>query len=265
MVNLNTNSKEYWKRRLTENAQNAFNISNATMQEQLRKIYTGMNDTMVKEIDDIYYRYLMDEISRTDIWTYKHYRDLSKRINILAAKVGAKEEYILNHQLETALKGIYKESNTPGHMTTNFSMLNETLVKQLVNRTWSGDHFSSRIWANKELLVKHLKKCITETIVLGKGKDKCIKNIMRTCQASFSNADRLVRTELMHTINEGQRQRYKDNGYTKLEIVVADDERLCEHCGARDGTVIGIDDGGAYPPFHPRCRCTIIPVIDWGD
>ena len=65
----------------------------------------------------------------------------------------------------------------------------------------------------------------------------------------------------MHTINQGQIQRYKDTGYTKLVWNASFDGRTCDDCGNLDGTVIDIDSLDV-PPMHARCRCTICPLID---
>lgn len=251
--------KEYWSKRITETAQKQFDMTNNEMQVVLRKIYEDMAERMAKEVDEIYFRLLEDEITRTDIWTYKHYRDLSKRMSVLAAKVGAKEQEILNKQLEIALREVYKGTPLPG---ASFSLINETLIQQLIATPWSEKHFSQAIWDNKAKMIERLKKGLTESIVLGKSKDKAVADIMKQCKVGFSDADRLVRTELMHTINQGQIQRYKDNGYKQLEIYVMEDERLCEHCEPMNGKIVPIDSD-EVPPFHSRCRCGTIPVIDW--
>ena len=56
-------------------------------------------------------------------------------------------------------------------------------------------------------------------------------------------------------------QRYKDYGITEVEILADKDERQCEVCGKLHKK--------RYPtsanvpiPAHPRCRCTVIPVVE---
>lgn len=228
-----------------------------------------MQDCMTQQVETIWFKLLEDEITRTDIWTYKHYRDLSKRMAVMAAKVGAREERILNTQLEIALKEIYK--GTPLPPGTTFSLINETVVKQLIATPWSEKHFSQAIWDNKAKMLQILKDGLTKSIVLGESKDKTVVKLRdlilkeksdKTLHGAFADADRLVRTELQHTVIQGQIQRYKDNGYKELEIVTADDERTCEKCSALDGKIVPIDSD-MVSPFHSRCRCDMIPVIDW--
>ena len=261
---MNRKNKEYWAKRLAEVAQSQYETSSTEMSEKLKKIYDDMSNKMSDEVANIYIKLLEDGINRSDIWTYKRYRDLSKKISAMAAKVGVKEQDTFNSKLEEALMNVYTNTKLPksSSIGISFDLINETVIKQLLYTPYKGENYSQRIWDNKALMIERLKKGLSESIVLGKSKDKAVEDIIKTCNTSFSNADRLMRTELMHVINEGQRQKYKDSGYTKVEILVADDERTCEHCGSREGTILGIDDGGSYPPFHPRCRCTTIPVIE---
>lgn len=251
-------NKEYWTKRITEVAQKQYEMSSEEMVSKLKTIYEDIADKMAEEVDRIYFRLLEDDITRTDIWTYKHYRDLSKRMAVLAAKVGAKEEQILNKQLDVALKEVYKDTPLPG---ASFSLIDETLIKQLIATPWNEKHYSQRVWDNKAKMLERLRKGLTESIVLGKSKDKAVEDIMKHCNVGFNDADRLVRTELMHTINQGQKQRYKDNGYTKIEVIAYDDDRTCERCSSIDGQIFPISED--HCPVHARCRCTTIPVIDW--
>lgn len=253
-------NKDYWTQRILEDTEKKFDDHNEVLQEKLKKLYKSVSNKMVKEIDDIYFKLLEDSVTRTDIWTYKHYRDLSKRLSVLAAKVGLEEEKILNVQLEIALKEIYKE--TPLPTPDRYTLLDEVTIKRLVASKWTDKHFSERIWTNKGLMLERLKKGLTESIVMGKSKDKAVTDIMDKCNSSFNDADRLVRTELMHTLNQGKIERYRGAGYTDVEIIVCEDERTCDSCEVMQGAIRNLDSD-ELPPFHPRCRCTFIPVIKW--
>ena len=52
-------------------------------------------------------------------------------------------------------------------------------------------------------------------------------------------------------------------GYTRYKFVALRDERMCETCGALDGTIFPISafmPGVTAPCLHPRCRCSTIGV-----
>ena len=71
----------------------------------------------------------------------------------------------------------------------------------------------------------------------------------------------LARTEAMHFINEAQRLTYMQGGVQEVEIMVAEDERTCDYCEPLDGVVKPINSPD-LPPYHPRCRCTIVPHME---
>jgi len=81
---------------------------------------------------------------------------------------------------------------------------------------------------------------------------------------SFNRADALVRTEMAHIQTQAAQQRYKDYGIKQVEVFVDEDEKTCEVCAAEEGKRYNIND--VMPvPFHPRCRCCMVPVIDIDD
>lgn len=251
-------NKDYWKKRIDEIAQRQFDLSNDKMQKELEQIYDTASKKIQKEVEELYFKLLDEQLSRTEIWTYARYKQLVEHMNIALAKLGIKEIDILNYNLEEALRSIYKDVPLPN---VSFGLIDEVAVKQIVARAWSSKHFTSTVWDNKNKLSGILKKGITDTIILGKSKDDLVKTVRNKMQVGFNEADRVVRTELMHTLNAGLTQRYKDSGYKELEILVAEDERTCDICSGKSGEIISVDSYD-IPPFHPRCRCTCIPILD---
>lgn len=261
MITLATN-KAYWEKRIDETAQHRFDLTYEVMENEIRNIYDKIAREIAKEVEAMYYKLLDEDLSRTEIWTYKHYRDLAKNLNMKMVKLGLKEIDILNYNLEEALREIYVETplpqNTP--VKPSFSIIDDVQVQQIIARPWSEKHFVSTAWDNKSELVRILKKGITDSVVKGESKDELVKVVMDKMKVGFDRADMVVRTELMHTINEGSRQRYKDNGYKELEIIVTHDDRLCKKCAPREGEKIPIDSSETCIT-HPRCRCTWMPVL----
>ena len=52
-------------------------------------------------------------------------------------------------------------------------------------------------------------------------------------------------------------------GVEKYKILSAHDGRTCDKCADLDGKIFPIDKaeiGVNFPPFHPRCRDTILAV-----
>lgn len=255
------NNQQYWANRLNEIAQHRFDLTNEIMQKELKAMYDEVASKIQSKVEELYFKMLEEgNLKRSEIWTYKHYRDLEKQLNAEMVKLGNKEVKLLNGNLEWVLEEIYKDTGIIPY-ADKFAVLSKSMVKAIVNRPWAAQHFRSTIWKNKELLAQQLKKGITECIITGKNKDKLVEAVMKKMNTGFSNADRVVRTELMHTINQGQVQRYKDTGYTKLVWNTAFDSRTCDDCAHLDGKVVDVDSVD-IPPVHARCRCTICPLLE---
>lgn len=79
---------------------------------------------------------------------------------------------------------------------------------------------------------------------------------------SFNACHRLVRTETMHYLNDVTLRRYQDAGVTQVQVWAATDERICDVCGVGGyhERVYPIEKAPS-PPFHPNCRCTILPFL----
>lgn len=262
MVMAKKSNREYWGNRLAEIAQNRFDISQPQMDKELKKLYSSASKRIQTQVEELYYQLLEDgKLSTTELYSYKRYIDLQGSINKELYKLGASEISILNPSLTQSLEEVFKQTmKEMSSGSVNFGLLNPMMAEQLVNSNWSGEHFSSRIWNNKNKTARVLKQGIEDCVINGTNKDKLVEHVKTTFGKGFKDADRIVRSELMHVLNEGQRQTYKARGYTNLEILVALDERTCPTCGAKDGKIIPIDSN-EIPPIHARCRCTTIPVI----
>jgi hypothetical protein len=103
---------------------------------------------------------------------------------------------------------------------------------------------------------------------------------------NVARADMLARTGTVWAINEGALQRYVTAGVTVTEWLATSDDVTCPFCLTMNNKVVSVDqpywpagdtlrverhDGKVvqlkipndvnHPPLHPRCRCTLIPVI----
>lgn len=96
----------------------------------------------------------------------------------------------------------------------------------------------------------------------------------------------IAHTNTNWAFNAGIKQQYRDIGVTVLEWLTSKDDRVCPFCLAMEGVRVRsedpfwsageqmiIQDGEierqlnfkfevAHPPLHPRCGCTLIPVIE---
>ena len=170
-----------------------------------------------------------------------------------------------NIQLDNALQKGYKET----YMRANFDMqqgigfaysfntLDDRKVKLAVSQNWQGSNFSDRIWADKAKLVSTLEQVIPQGVALGQNPRVVARNISRTMDSKFSNAERLARTEMNHIANESTKEAYREapDVLDQYKYVATLDSRVSEICASLDGKIFDVkeaEEGVNYPPMHPN-------------
>lgn len=69
-------------------------------------------------------------------------------------------------------------------------------------------------------------------------------------------------------MEQGTLAGYKEDGVEKYRILATLDERTSDICRSEDGKVYDVDKaitGVNYPPYHPHCRTTTIPIYEDDD
>lgn len=167
---------------------------------------------------------------------------------------------ITDHLVGT-YKRSYKETLADAGVTNK--VLLKRAIKDVISYPWSGRQFSSRIWSNKTATMKNIRE--TKGLIQGKSVQKMGQELRKLEGVSKYQAERLIRTETNFFMTKSAIDGYKDNGYTKVEVCVHYDERTCADCEGMDRNQVKIEEvsyGSNVPPFHPFCRCTVIPVVE---
>lgn len=254
-------SNDYWGKRL---ADKAFDRNSEGMLKELKKIYRNQTRDIQDKVTDLYIKMIEDGgISTTNLYAYGRYTELVREINTILQSYGEKEIKIVSGGLESAYRETFGKTNETLGQPVKWGLQNTYIMEEVVNANLKGANFSKRIWNNRSSLLKNLEKNIQDVVASGQSKDKAIKNIMSIEKSSFRNADRLVRTETMRVINDGQKQSFTANGYTHGYYIYSDDDRNCEECEriskeSRENPLL-LDTMDAV--HHPNCRCTIRPIV----
>ena len=142
------------------------------------------------------------------------------------------------------------------------------MLQVVIGNPWcNGKDFSERIWANREALAQTLQNEIANGLIRGED----YKTMSRILQQKFENtsqkqAERLVFTEDTYLSNEAKIRPFERNAaYTHYEYLCVEDHRTCETCRALSGQTFEISKRNAglnFPPMHPWCRCTVMPVVE---
>lgn len=148
-----------------------------------------------------------------------------------------------------------------------FSTLDDRKVRLAVTQKWQGSNFSDRIWTDKAKLIDTINQSIPSGIALGKNPKVVARDIAKSMNTRFYNAERLARTEMNHIANEANKEAYKEvpEVLQQYKIVATLDNRTSDICQEQDGKVYKMsewEEGITAPPFHPSCRSSTVPYFD---
>lgn len=179
-----------------------------------------------------------------------------------------KNTYDTQIKLEEHLAGMYKRSYKEALEDVGMSnkVINDRAVKETLSYPWSGRNFSERIWGNKAATLNLFKETISKGIIQGQSIQDMAQNIMSKEKVSKYNVERLVRTETNFFMTKGHIDGYKESGVVQeLQVDAYIDGRTCSRCRSKDETTVKLDEaiyGDNVSPFHPSCRCTVVPIVD---
>lgn len=175
-----------------------------------------------------------------------------------------------NNRLEDIVNRTYNSNaNALGYLLSgDVSPLPKAELDAIMNYPWSGKTFSNRLWGNVSKLEQNLSKAVTNAIASGEGLAEALKTTRGNSEIAdmfklesnkFDNAiENLVRTEYSHFAVEGIKASFKATGVPAGQVFTAEDERVCSICGKKHKQVV---EEGDEPPYHGRCRCTLMPKM----
>ncbi len=146
----------------------------------------------------------------------------------------------------------------------HFARVNTGVVETLLKYPFNGLDFSERIWRQNADLEYKLKQALTTAFVQGKNPFELSKEIAKTFDVKRREAYRLLNTEAAFVQGQATADGYKEMGVDKYEICATLDSHTSQTCREQDGKVYEVAKmmvGVNYPPYHPNCRTTTVPVI----
>lgn len=235
-----------------------------TIVKRLTKQYKASFKELDYQLAKLYIQVLGDgEVSAGTLYKEDRYIKLKKAIIAESNKLGGIEEATIADGLKTIYTGTIKQTNKL--LGISFTNLPTKRIDKIIRTNWVGRNFADSVWDNKKLLAKTLDKVITDSIISGNSHEKTSAKLAQRLDVETYKAERLVRTETMHTINQGQKESYIEAGVTQYEFLATEDDRTSTECQDLDGQIFNMEDaieGENFPVIHPNCRCTILPVID---
>lgn len=257
---------DYWIKRNLQAQERLTTKSQAQVKRQLRKYYKKATLDVIGRFEKTYNKLLLSisegrEPTPADLYKLDAYWQAQGYLREELRKLGEKEIAELSKQFELHYFDVYYAIAIPGQ--EEFTQIDTAIVEQMINQIWCADgkSWSQRIWGNNEKLLKALNDNLIHCVVTGKKTSELKQLLQEQFNVSYNRADALVRTELAHIQTQAAEKRYKDYGIQEVEVWASKDERRCEICGKLHQKRFPI--GAQMPiPAHPKCRCTIIPVVE---
>jgi len=155
-------------------------------------------------------------------------------------------------------------------------------IDTILKSKWSGEHYSSRIWGNRDAMVNILNRALMEQSTIGKLSDLTMKDVrgmvnLDTWKGALKSkfkteaqyrkyaANRLIRTESAYVSGQATAIAYDECNIDRYEYISVLDSRTSEKCSGLDGRVFNTADkevGVNWPPAHCFCRSSTAPVLD---
>lgn len=142
--------------------------------------------------------------------------------------------------------------------------INQDTIKDIVTFPWSGELYSDKIWKDKELLLSNIKQTMLKSFIQGTSFSKLSVELSDKVGVSYVNAERLVRTESNYFMGQASKKAYLDQNITSYEYLAIIDAVTSKVCNNLDGQIFPVSEatpGVNYPPMHPNCRSTTLPVV----
>jgi len=152
-----------------------------------------------------------------------------------------------------------------------FTRVPEAVVAAAITTPIGGGRWTQRLAV--DLVEAHdlIRGAIAEGIASGGSMDRIARMIGDVTGLTATYRGRLVaiaRTEVQRVANDVALASYVENAdvISGVEVVGTLDSRTCLACAPLHGTVYQMEGGRPVgmtrrPPFHPRCRCFLAPVV----
>ena len=169
---------------------------------------------------------------------------------------------------KNTLTSVYRDTYTEVTKDLGINaIVSRDKIKAVLDRPWSGANFSERLWSNTDKLAQTVKQEIVNGMIQGINLQIMTKRVSERFETAKKNdVERLLRTEVNYTLNQATLASYIEAGIEKYEFSATLDSRTSQICSELHGNIFEIKNiavGLNYPPMHPRCRSTTIPIIDY--
>ncbi|WP_085829382.1 minor capsid protein [Clostridium massiliodielmoense] len=225
------------------------------LKEFRNKAKNNIDDIWEQELNNVSYKVRISRLQALQT-------QINNEIRLLYSKQQIDVTGLLNDIYEdTYYRNIYEVHKSLG-IGVNFAKLDTRTVEKVMSEQWQGNNYSSRIWNDKEKLIRELRANLTQSFIRGNTIDKTSKIMSERMNVARSRARTLVNTESSYITSKATLDSYNKSGVVKqYEILATLDLRTSKICRYMDGKVFKVSEkeiGVNAPPFHPNCRTTTV-------
>lgn len=256
----------YWIERITLMQERIRNKQEKEIEKQIKKYYKRAMTNTIEDFENTYNALLSkqergEEISVANLYKLDKYWRMQGQLKQELERLGDKQATLLSKKFELMFFEVYNSLDLVTY--TEFTRIDREGALKLINAIWcaDGQNFSQRIWKNTNNLINTLNEGLVNCVITGKKPSELKKVLRERFDVSHSQANNIVQTELSHIQNTAARQRYLDMGVKEFQVWASKDERRCDVCGKLHKKIYSIYEPVPVP-VHPRCRCSIVPVIE---
>ena len=155
----------------------------------------------------------------------------------------------------------YHDFATGAEMSVRFDTIDAHTLAQAVAKKWDEGNYSTRVWNDRNRLVKAMSTILPQSFSRGLNVNKLGDMLAKELNVSQNRGRTLARTEINNICNQADLAVYKAAGIDKYQFVATLDLRTSEICRSMDNTVHEVSQaqtGINFPPLHPNCRSTTV-------
>lgn len=266
-------SNNYWEDRELKARQRLAERGLREAEKQMRKYYRNSMKKILGQFELVYLQIFSKvEEGKTptvaDLYKLDAYWQMQSQLKRELQLLGDNQITFLTAKFVDMYADFYQSYGLKGMET--FTQIDRKAALQVINQIWCADgkSWSQRVWENLSQLQATLNDKLAECVITGRKTTELNKELQTRFNVSYSRADTLIRTEIANVQTQAARKRYEDYGLTYYEIQGNEDDSCGNHavdCHAMDGKRFKYSEmraGVNAPPFHPNCRCGILPVVE---
>ena len=249
----------YWAKRILADEKRAQALTSRAARKT-QEAYRASYKRVLREMEGLYAQAQSGgAVTRTQLWRYSHWRGMTEELRKFASSGAALEEQRLTKVLDQVFSNVIGADVKAFGQKQWRTRLNASSV---VNTAWSGENYSTRIWRNRAQLASRVREEVTQAVLDGKPVGRIAADLQSAFSSSWSQAERLARTETSYVFNQASLRRYAELGIRQVRWITGiNDGRECEVCSERSGQVYDLNNAPMMPA-HPNCRCAWGAVVE---